>query len=89
MSIMESHGKAASIVTAMYTVQDAATRLMVSAALVYELVALGKLPCYRIGRGRGAIRISEEHIQSYLKSVEKKSRSARVTVQPLRNLSLD
>jgi excisionase family DNA binding protein len=47
-------------------VADVAARLEVSAATVYSLIASGKLRHYRIGNGRGAIRISEEHLASFL-----------------------
>ena len=42
------------------TVRDTAASLKVSGSLVYQLVAAGKLPCYRIGTGRGAIRIRSD-----------------------------
>ena len=43
-------------------VREAATILEVSVATIYSLVASGKLRHYRIGNGRGVVRISEEHI---------------------------
>jgi excisionase family DNA binding protein len=48
------------------TVKQAAARLEVSVATTYALVAAGKLKCVRIGLGRGAIRITEEHMADYL-----------------------
>lgn len=51
-------------------VREAAQRLDVSVATVYALVASGKLGCYRIGNGRGCIRIAEEHLAEYLKGAE-------------------
>ena len=51
-------------------VKEAAARLEVSAATVYGLVAAGKLRCYRVGLGRGCIRISEDHIAAYLAASE-------------------
>ena len=50
----------------MLRVKDVAEKLGVSSALVYELTAKGKLPCYRIGLGRGAIRFKEDEVDSYL-----------------------
>jgi excisionase family DNA binding protein len=47
-------------------VREAATRLEVSSGTVYALVAAGKLNCHRVGLGRGAIRIAEEHLVEYL-----------------------
>ena len=50
------------------TVADVATWLSVSSSLVYQLVESGKLPVYRIGNGRGAIRFRPGDIESYLDS---------------------
>jgi excisionase family DNA binding protein len=47
-------------------VGEAALRLEVSPALVYSLVAAGKLRHYRVGLGRGRIRIPEDAIGEYL-----------------------
>jgi excisionase family DNA binding protein len=52
------------------TVRQAAARLEVSPALVYQLIASGKLGCHRIGNGRGVIRIAEAHLQAYLVEAE-------------------
>jgi excisionase family DNA binding protein len=52
------------------TVRQAADRLEVSAATVYALLASGKLRHYRIGNGRGVVRISEGHIADYLQKAE-------------------
>jgi excisionase family DNA binding protein len=51
-------------------VREAAQRLEVSPATVYALVASGRLRCYRVGMGRGSIRITEEHLAEYLKRAE-------------------
>jgi len=48
------------------TVADVADWLSISGSLVYQLVESGKLPIYRIGNGRGAIRFRPEDIESYL-----------------------
>jgi excisionase family DNA binding protein len=53
-------------------VKEAAFRLDVSPATIYGLVAAGKLRCHRVGLGRGAIRISEDHIVEYLAGAERK-----------------
>src|SRR5947208_1364314 len=47
-------------------VAEAAKKLEVSATTIYALVAAGKLRCYRVGMGRGCIRIADEHIAEYL-----------------------
>jgi excisionase family DNA binding protein len=52
------------------TVREAAKKLEVSQSTVYALVAAGRLCCRRVGLGRGAIRISEEHLAEYMKSAE-------------------
>ncbi|MEW4569549.1 helix-turn-helix domain-containing protein [Tautonia sp. JC769] len=51
-------------------VREAAQRLDVSPGTVYALVASGRLRCYRVGMGRGSIRISEEHLAEYLRASE-------------------
>jgi excisionase family DNA binding protein len=56
-------------------VKEAAIRLEVSSATVYGLVAAGKLKCHRVGLGRGAIRISEEHLVEFLKGAERVPRT--------------
>jgi excisionase family DNA binding protein len=51
-------------------VKEAAIRLEVGVGTVYALVAAGKLRCYRVGVGRGTIRVSEEQIAEFLASCE-------------------
>ena len=50
----------------MLTVQQVAELLKVSPSLVYQLVNSGRLPCYRIGGGRGAIRIRTNDMHDFL-----------------------
>jgi excisionase family DNA binding protein len=52
------------------SVKAAAALLEVSVTTVYGLVAAGKLRCYRVGVGRGRIRIAETHINEYLGKAE-------------------
>ena len=52
------------------TVREAAVRLEISASLVYSLVAAGKLRHYRMGLGRGAIRIPDSAIAEFLLCAE-------------------
>jgi excisionase family DNA binding protein len=54
----------------MLTVTDVAKSWGVSPALIYALVAEGKLRCFRLGLGRGTIRFSEEQIAEYLQQSE-------------------
>lgn len=51
-------------------VKEAADKLDVSVSLVYLLIAGGKLRHYRLGLGRGAIRVPEDAIAEYLKGAE-------------------
>jgi excisionase family DNA binding protein len=55
-------------------VRQAAVRLEVSVSTVYGLIAVGNLRCYRIGTGRGAIRIDESQIEAFLSGAESRSR---------------
>ena len=68
-------------------VREAAARLEVSAATVYALVAAGRLRCYRVGMGRGSIRISDEHLAAYLAGAEPKAATPAVAV-PVRRVKL-
>jgi excisionase family DNA binding protein len=47
-------------------VAEAAKRLEISPALVYSLIAAGKLRHCRVGHGRGRIRVPEDAIEEYL-----------------------
>lgn len=48
------------------TVKQAASRLEASPSTVYALVAAGRLGHFRVGLGRGAIRITEDHISAFV-----------------------
>lgn len=50
----------------MLTVPEIAERLRVAVSTVYALVELGKLQAFRIGPNDGAIRVSEEQLETYL-----------------------
>ena len=54
----------------LFDVPKAAARLSVSERTVRELVAAGKLDCVRIGKGRGKILFSNEHLTSFLENTE-------------------
>jgi excisionase family DNA binding protein len=51
-------------------IPEVAKRLSVSTSFVYELIADGRLRHHRLGRGQGAIRVSEEQLQDYLHRTE-------------------
>lgn len=53
------------------TVEDVAARLSVSDSFVYEAVAAGRLKHYRLGKGQGAIRVSEEQLSEFLRLSER------------------
>jgi excisionase family DNA binding protein len=73
-----------------FSVDQVAKRLGVSLACVYALVESKELAHYRIGMGRGTIRVSDEQLQAYLGQHEQKRRTkAPVAPVKLKNLSLD
>lgn len=51
-------------------VEDVAERLNCSISNVYNLVHAGDLRCYRIGRGKGGIRFSDEQVFDFLQRRE-------------------
>jgi excisionase family DNA binding protein len=67
------------------TVSNVAKRLNVSQSCVYQLVDSGRLPCHRIGVGRGAIRVSEADLADYLASCRHEPASAKMQSRPSRN----
>lgn len=70
------------------TVKQVAHRLEVSPATVYGLVAAGRLKCYRIGSGRGVIRIGEEHLAEFLKGAEPRQEIPQAPRARLKHLRL-
>jgi len=55
---------------AVLTVKDVAERLNVSLGTVYALVSKGELKAFRIGVGRGTLRIAEDSVGDYLEENE-------------------
>jgi excisionase family DNA binding protein len=49
----------------MFTVKQAAEELLLSEALIYKLVAAGKIRHERHGMGRGVIRIPKDALDEY------------------------
>ena len=49
----------------MLTPAEAAGLLGLSPRAVYDLIAAGLLPCYRMGAGRGAIRLEPADVEAY------------------------
>jgi excisionase family DNA binding protein len=76
----------------MLTVRDVASELSVSATCVYQLIASGKLPCHRIGIGRGAIRVSEVDLAAFLDGCREiptpllMGRTTRTSSKPFKHL---
>jgi excisionase family DNA binding protein len=68
----------------MLSVKDVAARLKVSLATVYNLIQDAEIECYRIGRGRGTVRVSEDQLQAYLEKARKQGgvRMPRPAQQP-------
>ena len=60
----------------MLSVDQAAERLNVSIKTIRNLIGSGKLGHYRIGAGRGVIRISEEALDKHLAECEVKEISS-------------
>jgi excisionase family DNA binding protein len=56
------------------TVKQVAEQLQVSEATVYQLCGARQLGHVRVGKGRGTIRVSEEHLDAYMQ---------RASVQPV------
>ena len=54
--------------TMMLKPAELAERLKVSLSTIYGLIESGKIACHRIGRGRGAVRVSEPDLAAYLES---------------------
>jgi excisionase family DNA binding protein len=51
-------------------IPEVAQRLSVSTSFVYEIIAEGRLGHHRLGRGQGALRVSEQQLAAYLASCE-------------------
>jgi excisionase family DNA binding protein len=59
------------------TVKEVADRLRVSPSTVYSLVEGGRIPCYRIGTGRGSIRFTEAQVAEFLQACKVEAGSLR------------
>ena len=71
-------------------IPEVAKRLNCSASFAYELIAEGRLRHHRLGRGQGAIRVSEEQLQDYLRRTEQGGEPEKpATLKKTPQLSLD
>lgn len=71
----------------LFTVREAASLLRVSKSLVYGLVESGRLSASRLGKGRGAIRITKADLISYIED-NRTEASGATTRQPRRREKL-
>jgi excisionase family DNA binding protein len=55
----------------MMKVREAAAKINASPSFIYSAISDGRLRCYRIGKGQGGIRISEEQLKAFLEATEK------------------
>lgn len=72
----------------MLKVADIAKRLNCAVSTVYALVESGRLPCHRIGCGRGAVRVSDEDLSAYLDQSRSLSTVAAPATEPNRRVKL-
>ena len=63
-------------------VREAAAKINASPSFVYSAISDGRLRCYRIGKGQGGIRVSEEQLQAFLQVTEKKGESVPLKPAP-------
>ncbi len=54
----------------MLKIQEVAKQLNCSESLVRNLIGSGRLRCYRLGKGQGAIRVSAEQLADFLDTAE-------------------
>jgi excisionase family DNA binding protein len=87
---MDHLGDDKSVEHTMLTVDQTAERLQVSKSIVYSLIERGKLVCYRIGLGRGTIRVSVSDLENFLTNCRDggSSSSSRRTGKRLRHIEL-
>lgn len=55
----------------LFTVKEASEALSCSGSFLYARIADGSLKHYRLGKGQGGIRVSDEQLQEFLKEREK------------------
>lgn len=75
------------------TVEEVAQQLRLTASCVYRMLAVGELPCIRVGRGQGRVRVDAQDLEAFLASRRqtREQKSAQRSKQPrvhLRHLKL-
>src|SRR5687768_7721130 len=78
---MRSHA-ARDAVERLLKVPEVAELLGCSPSFVYNSIADGSLKHYRLGKGQGGIRVSQEQIDEYLQSAERGGTKAKVLHAP-------
>jgi len=68
------------------TVQEAAAWLKVSPSTIYAMCANGQLDCFRVGVGRGSIRINKNALLALEREGGQKQTQHVVTLKQLRAL---
>ena len=72
-----------------YTVADLVEMLKLSRSQLYALIEGGKLRCHRFTRGRnGAIRVSQTHLDEYLKATEDPGEPTSIPGPPQRTAAI-
>jgi excisionase family DNA binding protein len=66
----------------MMTVKELAVILNVSPKLAYRMLGAGKIGHYRIGEGRGRIRISQEDVARFLLAAHNEEKEGRREASP-------
>lgn len=61
----------------LFTVAEAATQLRISRSLLYAIIEAGGLSVYRLGQGRGTIRIAQAELQRFLNERHNSGRLVR------------
>lgn len=69
----------------MLTAAAVATMLGLSARAVYDLADSGRLPCYRLGAGGGALRFDEQDVEAFKRAMPQAPVQPMPTARALRN----
>lgn len=48
------------------TVSEVARQLRVTGGCVYRMLSVGELPCIRVGRGQGRVRVDQADLDAFL-----------------------
>lgn len=59
-----------------------------SPAMIYQMIAEGRLRAIRLGKGQGGLRVRREAAEEFLQQQERGG-TGKATVKPLKNLTLE